>query len=327
MSVFPDRVGRVVIGSVTDPVYWSPRPSYEFWGVSIQSGDDVFTGFVTNCAAAGPGNCALASNGSTPDSLKQDVQSIIDMAYDYKKTQGANGAFGSALVRSLLRKAMYEPTTWPAAAQSLVSVPELIKNDLNSSSPNASIKRSFETGMSLLPVLCSLVNKTPQILCGDSVDAANVTTKMVFGDIVRVLKEVSHMFGATWFSFHFCHRWPVRAVERYTGPFNKNLSSPVLVIGIEADPATPFVSAKRLRMHLGILQFWSSRMTMGTTATLGNYFRNGTLPPSGQFCATNQALFPGIGITNEAQGRTRWTVSSPIAGSALLLTLILPYLS
>ncbi|QRW06103.1 hypothetical protein RhiLY_05102 [Ceratobasidium sp. AG-Ba] len=276
------------------------------------------------------------------------------MAYDYKKTQGANGAFGSALVRSLLRKAMYEPTTWPAAAQSLPSVPELMKDGLNSSSPNASMKRSFEMGMSLLPRALfprqqnpsnssdpAMSYAEPAIVCGDSVDAANVTTKMVFDDIVRVLKEVSHMYesslGATWFSFHFCHRWPVRAVERYTGPFNKNLSSPVLVIGIEAHPATPFVSAKKVADAFGNSAVLVEQDDYGppsfamysdcTTATLGNYFRNGTLPPSGQFCATNQALFPGIGITNEAQGRTRWTVSSPIAGSALLLTLILPYLS
>ena len=29
----------------------------------------------------------------------------------------------------------------------------------------------------------------------------------------------------------YCHRFPARAVERFTGPFNHNLSYPILVIG------------------------------------------------------------------------------------------------
>jgi hypothetical protein len=38
--------------------------------------------------------------------------------------------------------------------------------------------------------------------------------------------------GIDRFSRPFCHRWPVRAVERYTGPWNKTLSNPILVIGV-----------------------------------------------------------------------------------------------
>lgn len=30
----------------------------------------------------------------------------------------------------------------------------------------------------------------------------------------------------------YCHRWPVRAVERYTGPWNSKLSNTILVIGM-----------------------------------------------------------------------------------------------
>ena len=30
----------------------------------------------------------------------------------------------------------------------------------------------------------------------------------------------------------YCHRWPVRAVERYAGPWDKKLSNTILVIGM-----------------------------------------------------------------------------------------------
>lgn len=41
----------------------------------------------------------------------------------------------------------------------------------------------------------------------------------------------------------FTIRWPVRAVERFNGPWNHTLSTRVLVIGNTADPATPKRSA------------------------------------------------------------------------------------
>lgn len=82
------------------------------------------------------------------------------------------------------------------------------------------------------------------IYCGDTADPVGATTKDVFNEIVRVSQTVSHKFGATFNARFFCHRWSTRAVERYQGPFNKKPKNPVLVIGNEADPITPFRSAK-----------------------------------------------------------------------------------
>jgi hypothetical protein len=50
---------------------------------------------------------------------------------------------------------------------------------------------------------------------------------------------------------HFCHRWPVRAVERYAGPWNSTLANPILIIGNKADPATPFKDALAVADMLG----------------------------------------------------------------------------
>lgn len=45
--------------------------------------------------------------------------------------------------------------------------------------------------------------------------------------------------------------WPARAVERYTGPWNANLSQPALVIGNTIDPITPLVAAQTVVDMLG----------------------------------------------------------------------------
>ena len=82
------------------------------------------------------------------------------------------------------------------------------------------------------------------ILCGDSADPSKATTKDIFNEIVRVSQAVSHKFGPIFNPRSFCHRWSSRAVERYQGPFNKKPKNVVLVIGNQADPITPFRSAK-----------------------------------------------------------------------------------
>jgi hypothetical protein len=71
----------------------------------------------------------------------------------------------------------------------------------------------------------------------------------------------------------YCHHWPVRAVERFTGPFNHTLQNKIMVIGEYSvsrrglfqgnltrvisivgnlyDPITPFISAKAVADALG----------------------------------------------------------------------------
>ena len=107
------------------------------------------------------------------------------------------------------------------------------------------------------------------IFCGDAPDPIGATTKDVFNEIIRVSQTVSHKFGATFNARFFCHRWSSRAVERYQGPFNKKPKNVVLVIGNEADPITPFRSAKLVasQQYLGnsarLVQQWDFGHTSG----------------------------------------------------------------
>ncbi|KAG8775489.1 hypothetical protein FRC12_001446 [Ceratobasidium sp. 428] len=144
----------------------------------------------------------------------------------------------------------------------------------------------------------------------DAADAGNVTTKMVFDSLVDSIYICSNCqpIGQRWSEAGlYCHNWPVRAVERFTGPFNKTLSNKIIVFGNEADPSTPFVSAKNVADALGdsaILieqdDFGHVSLAMHSDCTQGaltDYFLNNTLPTADRFCGTNQTLFPGRGIT------------------------------
>jgi hypothetical protein len=107
------------------------------------------------------------------------------------------------------------------------------------------------------------------IYCGDTADPIGATTNDVFNEIVRVSQTVSHKFGSNFNARFFCHRWSSRAVERYQGPFNKKPKNTVLVIGNQADPITPFRSARLVasaeylddRAHL--IQQWDFGHTSG----------------------------------------------------------------
>ncbi|QRV95978.1 Abhydrolase domain-containing protein [Ceratobasidium sp. AG-Ba] len=314
VNMYPDRVGRVVIDGVVDP----------FWAVSVESTDEALTGFVEACAYAGPGNCALASKNSTADSLRKDLLKLVDLAYEYRKLY-PDSEYSSSYIRGKLLNGMYTPKQWPQLAETLL---ETYLAVTSSSSSNA--KRSSIPKTSLSPVRRDLLLRQQggpnqsepapsyafqAVTCADAIDTGNVTTKMVWDELVRVTRAVSPLFGPIWGDAGFyCHRWPVRAVERYTGPWNKVLSNPILVVGErspsnwnEADPITPFISAKNVADALGdsaILveqdDYGHGSMAMHSSCTISiirNYFTNNTLPTQDQFCETNQVLFPGQGIT------------------------------
>ncbi|GAB1525263.1 hypothetical protein RhiTH_008421 [Rhizoctonia solani] len=317
VNMFPDRVGHVSLDGVVDPEYWANRPAHEMWRLKTESTDEALTGFVTACAAAGPSGCALATKDSTPDSLRQYAREIIDAAYDYKRKIGPTAEVGSALLRAALFRGMYTPRGWPALAEAAAAYAETFRNlSLLSNSPQ---KRWLLEPLSDISRRQASNNGTTNndpapdysfqgVTCADAADAGNVTTKDVFDFLVDVTREVSPMFGPQWTDGGlYCHRWPVRAVERYTGPWNKKLANPILVIGTEGDPVTPYISAKKVADALGdsaVLieqdDYGHLSMTMHsdcTVAALQDYFVNNKLPSQDKLCGTNQQLFPGPGVT------------------------------
>ncbi|CAE6500443.1 unnamed protein product [Rhizoctonia solani] len=318
VNMFPDRVGRVVLDGVVDPEYWANRPAHEMWGVKPESTDEALTGFVEACATAGPSGCALATKGATGDSIRQLLRSLIDAAYDYKRAVGKTAEIGSATIRMLLYKGMYTPTKWPELADQGAQLVAVAQN-LSLLSNSTHIKRLLRAPLFDIDRRQSTTNVTTNrdpapdyafqgVTCADAIDAGNITTKNVFDFLVKVTREVSPMFGPLFNDGGlYCHRWPVRAVERYTGPWNKKLANPILVIGNEADPVTPYKSAKKVADALGesaILieqdDYGHLSLAMHSTCTnsaLQDYFLRNKLPSQDKLCGTNQVLFPGPGVT------------------------------
>ncbi|KAG9124513.1 hypothetical protein FRC07_011335 [Ceratobasidium sp. 392] len=255
VNMFKDRVGRVVLDGVVDPVYYANMPAHETWSIDSSSSDATLLGFLSECAKAEPNKCAFASDGSTVESLREKIIKLIIYAYDYKAEKKNAATFGSAQIRIIsglavsLYHGMYTPTRWRGLAKDLESCWESF----------ASKTTTPEKGCYSLirnPSLQSY-NKPPAyglqaVTCADAVDAGDVETKDIFKKMIDVTKTVSPMFGPMWGAAGFyCHKWPVRAPNRYTGPWNSKLKNTILVIGNEADPITPFRSAQSVAHALG----------------------------------------------------------------------------
>ncbi|CCO32649.1 hypothetical protein BN14_06712 [Rhizoctonia solani AG-1 IB] len=118
--------------------------------------------------------------------------------------------------------------------------------------------------------------------------------------------------GIDRFSRPFCHRWPVRAVERYTGPWNKTLSNPILVIGNEADPVTPYINAKSVADALGssavVIEqggYGHPSLNMPSNCTISaihKYLIHNELPKKDKFCETSTKLFVNPLVANSTSG-------------------------
>ena len=81
-------------------------------------------------------------------------------------------------------------------------------------------------GTNMTTVFNRLVNVTQTVspLCAPSILLSN--------SYMSTLTGVCTTVGAIWpVDGFYCPFWPVRAVERYQGPFDKKLSRPALVIG------------------------------------------------------------------------------------------------
>lgn len=338
-NMFPNRVGRVILDGVLDPVYYSNKPAHEMWGIKTESSDEAFIGFASACAAAGPSGCAIAKKDSTTDSIRKWVYDLIDAMYDYKQREQSAGT-GSSGLRWYIYDGLYAPTRWPELATELAQLYQVVTNSSQGSANLGRVMTSSSGGplSGFAPAFSrretggdsthTSIRQAPDfsyqgITCGDAIDMVDVRTKDVLDFLVHVTRNVSSMFGPMWGEAgQYCHKWPVRAVERYTGPWNKKLVNPILVIGNEADPVTPFISAKRVADALGESAILIEQDDYGhlslamrsncTMSAIQDYLLNKKLPHSDKFCGTNQILFPGPGVTKN-------TLSKAGADDALLV--------
>ncbi|KAL1686582.1 Alpha/Beta hydrolase protein [Schizophyllum commune] len=327
VNMFPDRVGRVVIDGVVDPQLYSGAPGYETMTASVESRDAALAGFAKECAKAGK-RCALRlKDTDTGDDILDRVYKTVKNLYKlYEAGQTPEGILTPSAVTRFIQEALYKPNTWGDLAAQLKTIYDIAQGNGDSGSARRIVKREDDDDQQPADISDSLM----AISCGDSIDAGNATIQNTFDETLFVTRNVSPLFEPSFSSQGTsCYAWPVRAVERYAGPWNNKLSNPILVIGNQADPVTPLKNAKQIADQLGDSAVLIEQSGYGhafiaefskcTTKILQDYYGSGKTPSDDStYCFVeedNKVLFPVNGTGNDTSSSDGVPVSDTSLGT------------
>ncbi|KAL7284631.1 hypothetical protein ACG7TL_001927 [Trametes sanguinea] len=305
VNMLPDRVGHVVIDGILDAVAWSSVPSYKWerhWQIYT---DDVYKLFMSECAKAGPSQCALSKHANeTGADVLARVEAFVNNLY--YEPLASTDAFGLPVY---ILGALISPTSWPSAAsdiaQALVGNGTAMLNAVNEKDTK-DLERSA-------------------VSCNDAAPFAPPTPQVVIDEQLYDLEHVSRFSLAVVTSEPDagCQFWPVTPPERFEGPWNRTLKNPMLIISntvrsseisyadrttnkywaavLQLDPATPLTSGQLAQERQGnasarlLVQDGPGHTSLALpsvckAAAVRAYFDNGTLPAVGTLGALERAI-------------------------------------
>ncbi|CUA77042.1 similar to GF20795 [Rhizoctonia solani] len=294
-------VGMYFVNKLVRSYSTAYNPAHEWLENALESTEATFNGFAEACAKAGPSKCFISQQNSTAASVRQWTRDLIEAAYDYRQKVGPSALITSAAIRNLLFAGLYKPQLWSNMSLTLHALKEALDDPAAANLTQA--KRWLPDSVSplddqLKPRAEPSSNQTTSAYAYDyeavtCSDAAEPEIPM-FGPV-----------GIPRIARPLCHRWPVRAVERYAGPWNKTLSNTILVIGNTADPVTPYKNAKWVADTLGCSAVLieqggyghvSRRMPSNCTiSAVQKYLVHNELPEQDTlFCETSYELFSDV---------------------------------
>ncbi|KAI0779308.1 alpha/beta-hydrolase [Fomes fomentarius] len=301
-NMFPERVGRVILDGVLDSTNVATKQSYLLWRDQVSSSEDVYSAFANACAAAGPSGCKLAPfDGASGE----DVVNYIGQAIEELHAHPAGNNLLS--LRASIFGTLYQPQLWADTANNVIApqIADIIGNKSKTTTERRHVLDKRAT-------FSQHGYTEPAVVCADSTDAdPSVTMEVIFKEILDVTRNVSPTFGAFWpIPWDRCSYWPVRAPERYQGPFNQTYANKILVIGNTYDGATPFFEAQHMAEVMGDQAALVKQDGFGHTSIYQNstcvtdiitaYLNDGTVPDgnasSPTVCAIDDSveLFPGV---------------------------------
>lgn len=294
-SMFPEDVNRIILDSVdnVDQYYAG------LWNADMVDAEKVLDGFFEECEASGPDNCKLAQLpiGDDGDSIK----SIVLQWFDSLKTEPAivvNASPPRLLTYetaiSDVYSDLYAPSYWPSLAERLH---DAIRYG-NSS--------AFFDKIDFHPAPTSESFAMLGIACGDALtEVATADTKWRISKFEKFWKPMYE--DSPHFSIYDAYMgvacsssWKFRAAERLEHPKWGNTSFPVLLIGIDYDPATPVRNADLVSKKFdnsvvvrraGYGHGSGSQPSKCLNNIIHNYFVEGDLPLPGTHCEVDSRPF------------------------------------
>ncbi|KAI1141184.1 alpha/beta-hydrolase [Hypoxylon sp. FL0543] len=336
-SMFPGRVGRMVLEGVVDIHDWNAGE----WAKNLQDTLKVYDIFWTSCFEAGP-KCALYQpNDTSPDAIRHRVEAFLD-DLDAAPAQYVSKSSIEEITKAdaiyLILQALYQPQQlFPTAATLLAEAMAgnftLLHRALALPTPaDSCLAAPKETYTWTADAMAA-------IACGDAASQAGLSTP-AFLSYLAQQKATAGAFAAWWARVRLgCKGWRVRPAYRFEGPFTTPRADPSVASSAEGrpaapllflsslyDPATPRANAVAMAAeHAGagvLVLDGAGHGTQGTPSRcrdsyLRRYLESGVVPPEGTVCEADCIPFQdcpqvawrkrGLGGASGLEGfRRRW---------------------
>jgi len=327
-AMFPELVHRVVLDGVSSARFYS-QDIFEWGRSGMDETYKVWDGFLSACAEAGPGRCALAKDGFTAEDVRDRVDKVIESLIKKPLSVPFSGQSGIATAsdaRYLIFRGLYAPKGWSDIATAIAEAEQgngtmllrpLAITDRKDMRDNIFNRWTTRAGSEV---------STEAIMCGDtdpsvSHAASSASTKSI-NDYSKELAKLS-ITGENWAQWvGRCRIWNITATESYRGPWKvedglKKTKFPVLFLGNTADPVTPLSAAKDMSKGFGnesatlLIQDGYGHCSLAhpslcTARTVASYFLDGKVPEYGTMCPSDEGfLFPEPGkAAQRLQGLT-----------------------
>ncbi len=260
-NLYPDRVGAMIADGVVDPLAWAtgyteedPPPvgtveerdaDVPLWHRFNDGSAQLYTTeeFLRLCDEAGPELCAFAPNAAERyDALlaavseEPAVVSFPDFVVD------------DQLLSVLTFGTLYSAAQMPVLASDLAFIESVVARQADPASAEADeVAQRIEQALASVPFPVNTGGREQfwGVLCGDARDPNRIRA---WADAAA---DPFGPFGPAWaWADSACEDWTGRDRDRYEGPWNAELDTPVLVASTTYDPATPFEGARVLSERL-----------------------------------------------------------------------------
>ena len=236
-SIFPDRVGNVVLDGIVSPVGYLNNFTYE----SVTHQDGILAAFFIYCHAAGPNVCSYDTDSSPKDLYERFNRSFVQL--DARKAQTEKWSNATELESALLTLKLALLTYIDRPLENFAWMPEVLQG-LETAIAVQNLTAWTQQLVSIVgdPTPGKYNNAASEQLGVQCSDQGNIWYGKTLEDFrpdIAYLESQS-VIGEIWLQAQLgCAGWPIKATERYAGPFAGDTATPILFVSNTYDPVTP----------------------------------------------------------------------------------------
>jgi pimeloyl-ACP methyl ester carboxylesterase len=300
-NLFPDRVRALVVDGVLDPIAWSTGRGGEASTLpfSTRLHSDVGAQATLNeffrLCDAGASRCAFS--GGAAARYAALAQRLRQRPVTVTFADGTSDVLGYSDLIGYSLGALYDSSSWPDFAALLAD----IEHQASGQQIGARAQRFRGSGLYLpkrgFPRYLNFAESFAPVACADS---DNPSSYEAWWNAGIAADAANGYFGRLWtWASGICASWDRTDADRYMGPFNARTSHPVLVVGNQFDPATPYhgaVTVASLLPSSALLTVhgWghtSLFLSACADQAITRYLVDVTTPPRGTVCEQDVVPF------------------------------------